>query len=114
MTFRVKTIDLKEPDLDRPLYRIYSIWFFEMALITNGGNLALVPPARWDDPHEDPCAWIQMSAPGGGQKSLSEYLQPTYAQCWSMDGGSDGSFRWGYVWRYLLSQLAGLGRMERA
>jgi hypothetical protein len=38
MTFRVKTIDLKEPDLDRPLYRIYSIWFFEMALITNGGR----------------------------------------------------------------------------
>jgi hypothetical protein len=89
----VKTIDLKEPDLDRPLYRIYSIWFFEMALITNGGNLALVPPARWDDPHEDPCAWIQMSAPGGGQKSLSEYLQPTYAQCWSMDGGSDALLR---------------------
>jgi hypothetical protein len=93
MTSKVTMIALDEADLDRPLYRIYPIWFLEMALITNGGNLALVPPAVWEDPHEDPCAWIQMSAPGGAQKSFSEYLQPTYAQCWSLEGRSDALLR---------------------
>src|SRR5690349_11946089 len=93
MSFKVTIIDLKESDLDRPIYRIYPVWFFEMSLITNGGNLALVPPAVWEDPQEDPCAWIQMSAPDGAQKSLSGYLQPTYAQCWSMDGHSDALLR---------------------
>ena len=38
----VKQIRLSETDLDKPLYRIFPIWFFEMALVTNGGNLALL------------------------------------------------------------------------
>jgi len=89
MAQSVTIIDLDEADLDRPLYRIYPIWFLENALTMNGGNLALVPPRMWEDPHEDPCSWIQMQAPGGAQKSLTEYLKPIYAQCWSMEGQSD-------------------------
>jgi len=93
MTSRVKVIDLQEADLDRPLYRIYPVWLFEMALSINGGNLTLVRPALWEDPQEDLCAWLQMDARGGSQKQLSGYLRPTYAQCWSMDGQSDALSR---------------------
>ena len=90
---RVMRIRLNERDLDKPLYRIFPIWLFEMALVTNGGNLALVPPTRWDDPQEDPCARIQMSAPDGSQRPLEGYLKAAYAQCWSMDGQSDALLR---------------------
>lgn len=88
MAERVTLIDLAGAELDRPLYRIYPIWLFDAALITNGGNLALVPPQKWEDPHEDPCGRIQMAF-GGQQQPLSEYLQSAYGQCWSFEGESD-------------------------
>lgn len=93
MAFKVANIGLADSELDCPIYRIYPIWFFEQALMINGGNLALVRPTMWEDPHEDPCALIQMSAPNGARKQLSGYLQPTFAQCWSMEGGSDALLR---------------------
>ena len=81
------------PDLDRPLYRIFPLWFFEYALRVNGGCLVLVPPRVWEDPYEDLCARIMMSAPDHSQKGLAGYLRPTYAQCWSFEGQSDALLR---------------------
>jgi hypothetical protein len=80
-------------DMDRPLYRIFPLWFFEAALRVNGGNLALVRPKVWEDPHEDPCAQIYMSQPNGTQDALSAHLKPAYAQCWSFEGQSDALLR---------------------
>jgi hypothetical protein len=85
---RVTLIDLAGADLDRPLFRIYPIWLFDAALITNGGNLAVVPPRKWEDPNEDPCGRIQMAF-GREQQPFSEYLQSAYGQCWSFEGESD-------------------------
>jgi hypothetical protein len=81
------------PNLDRPLYRIFPLWFFEHALRVNGGCLVLVPPTAWEDPYEDLCARIVMAAPDRSQKELSGYLRPTYAQCWSFEGESDALLR---------------------
>jgi hypothetical protein len=53
----------------------------------------LVPPKKWEDPYEDLCFRITMSAPDGSQKPLSEYLVPTFAQCWSFEGHSDALLR---------------------
>jgi hypothetical protein len=85
--------DGRELDLDRPLYRIFSLWFFEAALRLNGGNLALVPPAFWEDPYEDPCKHTYISRSSGIPKALAGYLKPAYAQCWSFEGKSDTFLR---------------------
>jgi hypothetical protein len=89
----VKVIGIPDSDLDRPLYRIFPLWFFEYALRVNGGSLVLVRPQRWDDPHEDPCMNIMMCAPDYTQKHLAAYLKPVYAQCWSFEGKSDALLR---------------------
>jgi hypothetical protein len=91
MTTAVKLRGL--PDLDRPLYRIFPLWFFEDALRVNGGRLVLVRPQVWEDPFEHVYASIQMQGPNGQQKQLVEYLQPAYAQCWSLEGDSDALLR---------------------
>jgi hypothetical protein len=80
-------------DMDQPLYRIFPLWFFEDALYVNNGRLVLIPPARWEDPFEDPCASIIMRMPDHSQKTLSTFLCQTYAQCWSLEGGSDSLLR---------------------
>ncbi len=90
---RVQTIGLTTADLDRPLYRIYSLRYLEDALHPNGGKLALVRPRVWEDPFEDPCERMMMMAMPASHRMLSEYLQPAYAQCWSMDGQSDALLR---------------------
>jgi len=86
---RVGLIRLTEQDLDRPLHRIYPLWFLEDALRVNGGRLVLVPPSVWEDPFEDIGARFMMQAPSGAQKSLAGYLAPVYAQCWSFEDQSD-------------------------
>jgi hypothetical protein len=89
----VEKVNLTDSDLDLPLYRIFRVEYFEDALRTRSGNLALVPPMRWEDPQEDLAARMQMTAPDLTSKMLHEYLQPTYAQCWSLDGRSDTLLR---------------------
>ncbi|MEK7994687.1 MAG: hypothetical protein AAB403_12860 [Planctomycetota bacterium] len=93
MKSTVEIIGLDARDLDRPLCRIYPLWFFEAALRTNGGNLALVSPSLWEDPHEDPCASAAMTILGSGQQALQGYLQPAFAQSWSFNGQSDALLR---------------------
>jgi hypothetical protein len=81
------------PDMNRPLYRIFPVWFFEAALRTNGGNLFLVRPHAWEDPFEDICDKIQFVTPDYRHTMLSPYLQPAFAQCWSFEGKSDALLR---------------------
>lgn len=87
MTGSVRVLDV--PDLERPLYRIYPLWFFEDALSVNSGRLVLVRPRSWEDPHEDIAQVMAAQEPSGHQKMLAGLLQPAYAQCWSLNGDSD-------------------------
>lgn len=77
--------------LDRPLYRIFPLWFFEDMLRVQ--RLMLVPPSFWEDPQEDVPASIMMQGPNHQQKSLVEYLHTTLAQCWSFESESDSLLR---------------------
>lgn len=81
------------PDMNRPLYRIFPLWFFEAALRTNCGNLFLVRPHAWEDPFEDICDKIQFVTPDHRHTMLSPYLRPAFAQCWSFEGKSDALLR---------------------
>ncbi len=91
MSFEANAIRL--PDLDRPIYRIFPLWFFEAALTVNSGSLVLVAPSSWEDPLESLAAGVQMQAPDFSSKMLHSYLKPTYAQCWSFEGESDALLR---------------------
>lgn len=85
---------IRIPDVDRPIYRIFPLWFFERALSLK--QLVLVDPRMWDDPWEDLCSSIQMedqSVTPFRQKPLSSYLKPAYAQAWSFTGESDALLR---------------------
>ncbi|MDB5498842.1 MAG: hypothetical protein JWP28_2873 [Phenylobacterium sp.] len=80
-----------DPDLDRPLYRIFPLWSFEDMLRV--GRLVLVPPSFWEDPLEDIPSSIMMQGPNHRQKSLVEYLNTAFAQCWSFESESDSLLR---------------------
>jgi hypothetical protein len=79
---------------EAPIYRIFSLWFFEEALRLR--QLVLMPPRKWDDPYEDLAvhAFItDQSATPRHKESLEKYLRPAYAQCWSETGDSDTLLR---------------------
>jgi hypothetical protein len=80
-----------EHNYDKPLYRIFPLWFFEDMLRVR--RLVLVPPAYWEDPKEDLPSKIMMQGPNHQQKSLALYLNTTLAQCWSFESESDSLLR---------------------
>lgn len=82
---------IKNDDFDRPLYRIFPLCYFKSALSEK--RLTLVRPTVWEDPHEDICEKGQMSAKNFETKRLLPYLQPAFAQSWSLDGDSDALLR---------------------
>lgn len=59
--------------------------------------MGLVAPRRWEDPREDPAALCMLDGfpqvPAKGQQPLSAYLAPAWAQCWSLNPGSDTLLR---------------------
>ncbi|RWM29788.1 hypothetical protein [Mesorhizobium sp.] len=90
MTVRLKN----DPpvDLDSPIFRVFPLWFFEMALRTR--SLTFVRPSRWDDPFEDVCSNVIMTDQSSGQqRELIGFLTPVYAQCWSFESNSDTLIR---------------------
>jgi hypothetical protein len=85
---------IRLPDPDAPVYRIFSLWFFEELLRLK--QLALVPPTRWEDPFEVLAQGIQMvdqSTAPWDCEMLEPYLSPAYAQCWSTTPESDTLLR---------------------
>ncbi|RTM09713.1 MAG: hypothetical protein EKK31_05625 [Hyphomicrobiales bacterium] len=83
------------PDLDAPIRRIFPLQRLLEAINTR--QMALVSPQHWDDPREDPAALCMLDgsqhAPGKSQQPLAAYLAPAWAQCWSMNPGSDTLLR---------------------
>jgi hypothetical protein len=83
------------PDLDVQVRRIFPLGRFLELLQSK--KLGLVTPHIWDDPREDPANLCmldgRMLVPPKGQQPLSAYLAPLWAQCWSLNPGSDTLLR---------------------
>ncbi|MEJ7925805.1 hypothetical protein WG908_03435 [Sphingobium sp. AN641] len=81
-------------DMQRPIRRIFRLEAFREIL--RSGQMTLTAPHVWDDPQEDPVAHCMMDGLRIGkhpQQSLSAYLAPAWAQCWSLNPGSDTLLR---------------------
>jgi hypothetical protein len=83
------------PDLDVVVRRIFPLTRF--LEILRSKEMALIAPHLWDDPREDPAAHCMLDGcnltPPRGQQALSTYLAPVWAQCWSLNPGSDTLLR---------------------
>ncbi|RWA60681.1 MAG: hypothetical protein E5X49_32935 [Mesorhizobium sp.] len=82
-------------DLDMPVRRIFPLGRLLQAIKSN--EMALIAPQLWDDPREDPTALCMLDGtelvPSKGQRQLADYLAPAWAQCWSLNPGSDTLLR---------------------
>lgn len=88
----VRLKNLTEVDLDRSIFRYYSLWFFERAMKVN--NLDLVTVHNWADPMELTPWQMGITDPGTGQQKFSEtIMRPVYGQCWSQAEESDTLMR---------------------
>src|SRR3546814_6933936 len=83
------------PDLDVAVRRIFPLGRFLDVLRSK--EMGLVAPHSWEDPREDPVALCMLEgsklSPPKGQQPLSAYLAPVWAQCWSLNPGSDTLLR---------------------
>lgn len=83
-------------DLDTPVRRIFPLGRLLDAVRTR--SMGLVSPYMWDDPREDLATLCMLDGHRvperkGKQQALSAYLAPTWAQCWSLNPGSDTLLR---------------------
>lgn len=83
------------PDLDVVIRRIFPLRRFLDTLRSQ--EIGLVAPHTWEDPREDATALCMLEgsrlSPPKGQQSLAAYLAPVWAQCWSLNPGSDTLLR---------------------
>ena len=85
-------INLKETELDKPIYRIMSVKRLLQCLEEK--RLVLVPPRKWDDPFENYLlsARVKLSATGetGDMYAMREKV---YGQCWTQHRETDAMWR---------------------
>jgi hypothetical protein len=83
------------PDLDVVVRRIFPVQRFLEAI--RSVQLALIAPHLWDDPREDAPSLCMLDGRkhvgGKMQQPLSDFLAPVWAQCWSLNPGSDTLLR---------------------
>lgn len=83
------------PDLDVVVRRIFPV--NRLLDILRSKEFGLIAPHSWEDPREDPAALCMLDgiklSPPKGQQALSAYLAPVWAQCWSLNPGSDTLLR---------------------
>lgn len=83
------------PDIDVVVRRIFPL--NRVLDILRSKELGLITPHSWEDPREDPTALCMLEgiklSPPKGQQALSAYLAPVWAQCWSLNPGSDTLLR---------------------
>lgn len=82
-------IDITE--LDREIYRIFSIAWFRELVKTN--ELVLVNPQKWDDPFENFFLRANAIDEDGGITSLGDIAKKWYGQCWTFTRESDAMWR---------------------
>lgn len=78
-------------DLDRKIYRIFSISRFKELLNTK--KLVLVNPEKWDDPFENFFLQANAVEPNGELVSLDSIAKSWYGQCWTFTEDSDALWR---------------------
>ncbi len=82
-------------DLDQEVRRIFPLGRLLDAV--KNREMALVRPRVWDDPREDPPSLCMLDGraltPAKGQRQLADFLAPAWAQCWSLNPGSDTLLR---------------------
>lgn len=78
-------------DLDREIYRIFSLERFRELIWSN--ELVLVNPSKWDDPFEN--FFLKASAVdvNGDIVSLEKIANSWYGQCWTYNKESDAMWR---------------------
>jgi hypothetical protein len=83
-------IFLKEKDLDKPIYRIFS--FERLKQIFDEQQLTLVKPSLWDDPFENFILNSTGRLPDGRVFEI-RFRNTFYGQCWSLTRESDAMWR---------------------
>lgn len=82
-------------DFDTPVRRIFNL--DRLIDAVRDGVMGLAAPHGWDDPREDLAALCVLDgfglSPPKGQQPLSDFLAPAWAQCWSLNPGSDTLLR---------------------
>lgn len=78
-------------DLDTPIYRIFSMKWFER-LVTSNEN-GLVRPSAWDDPYENFFLKCNAKTQAGELVSLESLSKSWYGQCWTLNKDSDAMWR---------------------
>lgn len=79
------------PNIDQEVRRIFPL--ARLLDAVRNREMALIRPGKWDDPREDPASLCMLDGrrqiPVRGQRQLADYLAPVWAQCWSLNPGSD-------------------------
>ena len=79
------------PDLDAPIYRIYSSSrFLDLACSRKNG---LVKLRLWDDPFENFFLRSEVTGPGGEKISIENIAEDWYGQCWTLNADTDAMWR---------------------
>jgi hypothetical protein len=79
------------PDLDAPIYHIYSKrWFLDLLSFKENG---LVKPRIWDDPFENFFLRSEVTGPGGEKISIENIAEDWYGQCWTLNADTDAMWR---------------------
>ncbi|NGP90285.1 DUF2971 domain-containing protein [Fodinibius halophilus] len=91
-------INLDESDLNKPIYRIFSLKYFcELALTKKN---TLVHPSKWDDPLENFLLNQKIQTDRGPARNHSR--KNIYGQCWTFKNESDA------MWRIYSSKKSGV------
>src|SRR5690554_3254814 len=83
-------IFLKEDELDKPIYRIFS--FARLEEVFAEKKLTLVKPKLWDDPFENFILNSTGELPDGREFQIG-FRDNYYGQCWSLTVESDAMWR---------------------
>jgi len=82
-------------DLDQEVRRIFPLGRLLDAV--KNKEMGLMRPRVWDDPREDAPSLCMLDGrgltPAKGQHQLADFLAPAWAQCWSLNPGSDTLLR---------------------
>ena len=87
---KVERFAISIPDLDQPIYRIFSARRFRQLLVKN--QIGLVEPRMWDDPMESAYRSCTLEL-DGSSISLGNLGLRWYGQCWTYNRDSDAMWR---------------------
>ena len=84
-------INIKDNELDAPIYRVTSVSRFMQILVTQ--KLELSRPEVWDDPFENILSRIRCELRDGTLVGFGGVMQAFYGQCWTLCEESDAMWR---------------------